>query len=398
MADFRYEATDRGGTYRTGFVTAGTIRQAIDQLEQEGLFVRRVEPVASREEAAEVTHFLTPLSEPAAGHVARVLVDASSADLPLENALRAAAQEAGRRERRVLLRIADDIAAGIPTDESFVRAGDALPAHLLALILAGLESGNLAAVLSRYLTLTRQRTRARRPLLFAVAYPFLLMAGTSILFLLILLFLVPQFEVILDDFGTNLPWITKLLIGMSHFVRSFWWPMLALFIFAGTLLLLYWLVMRRRHVTLGSLPVFDLAVRSQDWGRFCGLLSLLVESRQPLPQALRLAAAAATTLRVRGAGIAVAEDIEAGLTPWEAALPRTIPGPIKQVFRWANRSDIFAEALAGLAELYSRRSRISATLIGIVLEPFILMFTAGTVGFAAIALFLPLIQLLNDLA
>jgi type II secretory pathway component PulF len=112
---------------------------------------------------------------------------------------------------------------------------------------------------------------------------------------------------------------------------------------------------------------------------------------------LRLAAAAATTLRVRGAGIAVAEDIEAGLTPWEAALPRTIPGPIKQVFRWANRSDVFVEALAGLAEIYSRRSRISATLIGIVLEPFVLLFTAGTVGAAAVALFLPLFQLLNNL-
>lgn len=397
MADFRYEATDRSGAYRTGFVTAGTIRQATDQLEHEGLFVRRVEPVTSREEAVEVTHFLKPLSEPAAGHVARILADASSADLPLEPALRAAAQEAGRRERRVLLRIADDIAAGIPTDEAFMRAGEALPAHLLALILAGLESGNLAAVLSRYLTLTRQRARARRPLLFAVAYPALLMAGSTCLFLLILLFLVPQFEDMFADFGMQLPWITELLISMSHFARSFWWPMLALFIFAGIVLLLYWLVMRGRHVTLGSLPVFDLAVRAQDWGRFCGLLSLLVESRQPLPQALRLAAAAATTLRVRGAGIAVAEDIEAGLTPWEAALPRTIPGPIKQVFRWASRSDVFAEALGGLAELYSRRSRISATLIGIVLEPFVLMFTAGTVGLAAVALFLPLIQLLNDL-
>jgi len=397
MADFRYEATDRSGAFRTGFLTAGTIRQAIDQLEQEGLFVRRVEPVASREDAAEVTQFLEPLSEPSAANIAQILAETSSAALPLEPALRAAAQEAGRRERRVLLRIADDIAAGVPTDEAFVRAGEALPAHLLALILAGLDSGNLATVLSRYLTLTRQRARARRPLLFAIAYPVLLLIGAGLMFLLILLFLVPQFEVIFDDFGMTLPWMTEILISMSHFARSFWWPLLALLVFAGVLLLIYWLVMRGRRVTLSSLPVLDLGVRAQDWGRFCGLLSLLIESRQPLPQALRLAAAAATTLRVRGAGLAVAEDIEAGLTPWEAALPRTIPGPIKHVFRWGNRSDVFAEALAGLAEIYSRRSRVSAVLIGIVLEPFVLIFTAGTVGAAAVALFLPLFNLLNNL-
>ena len=397
MADFRYEATDQRGAFRTGFVTAGTIRQAIDQLEQEGLFVRRVEPVTSREEAAEVTRFLEPLSEASAGNVARILADASSADLPLEPALRAAAEEAGRKERRVLLRIADDIAAGVPTDEAFVRAGEALPSHLLALILAGLESGDLASVLSRYLTLSRQRSRSQRPLLFAIAYPALLLIATAMMFLAILLFLVPQFEAMFDDFGMKLPWITEVLIGMSHFVLSFWWPMLALLIFVGVLFSLYWLVMRGRGIRLGSLPVLDFGIRTQDWGRFCGLLGLLVENRQPLPQALRLAAASATTLRVRGAGIAVAEDIEAGLTPWEAALPRTIPGPIKQVFRWASRGDVFSDALAGLAEIYSRRSRVSAMIIGIILEPFVLMFAAGTVGMAAVALFLPLFQLLNDL-
>jgi type IV pilus assembly protein PilC len=217
------------------------------------------------------------------------------------------------------------------------------------------------------------------------------------MFLAILMFIVPQFEKILSDFGTKLPWLTTVLIGMSRFVLSFWWPALALLVFGMLLVLVYWFVMRGRRVALGSLPVFDLGVRAQDWGRFCGLLGLLVENRQPLPQALRLAAASAMTLRVRSVGVAMAEDIEAGLTPWEAALPRTVPGPIKQVFRWANRGDVFSVALAGLAEIYSRRSRVSAMIIGIVLEPFVLMFAAATIGVTAVALFLPLFQLLNDL-
>src|SRR5690349_12771001 len=131
MADFRYEATDRSGAFRTGYINAGTIRLAIDQLEGQGLFVRRVEPVASKEDATDIQQFLQPLPDAAAGNVAAILADVAAADLPMEPALRAAAQEAGRGERRVLLRIANDIAAGVPTDEAFVRAGDALPAHLL---------------------------------------------------------------------------------------------------------------------------------------------------------------------------------------------------------------------------------------------------------------------------
>jgi type II secretory pathway component PulF len=341
---------------------------------------------------------LTPLSEAASTNVASLLSDVVSADLPLEPALRAAAQEAGRSERRVLTRIADDIASGVPTDEAFVRAGDALPSHLLALILAGLESGELTRVLSRYLTLTRQRAEARRPLVIALAYPAVLMCGMSLAFLFLMVFIVPGFEKILDDFGTRVSFVTSVVIGTSHFIRSFWWPMLAMIAFCGLMFGVYWYVLRRRGMRLASLPVVDLFARSTDWGRFCGLLGLLVESRQPLPQALRLTAASATTLRVRGAGLAVADDVEAGLTPWEAALPRTIPGPIRQVFRWADRPEVFAEALAGLAELYTRRARISATLIGVVLEPFVLIFTVGTIGMVIVALFLPLIQLLNDLS
>jgi type II secretory pathway component PulF len=86
------------------------------------------------------------------------------------------------------------------------------------------------------------------------------------------------------------------------------------------------------------------------------------------------------------------------MTPWEAALPRTMPGPVRQVFRWADRPDVFAEALDGLAELYSRRARVSACLVGIFLEPFVLTFLAVTVGLIVAALFLPLIKLLNDLS
>ncbi len=398
MAEFRYEATDGAGAFRTGFLRAGTLRQAIDQLTEQGLHVRRVEPATLREESREITQFLPPLSEAAAANVASLLSDAVAAELPLEPALRAAAQEAAWSERRVLTRIADDIAAGVPTDEAFVRAGDALPSHLLALILAGLESGDLSRVLSRYLTLTRQRAEARRPLVIALAYPAILLLGMSLAFLFLMVFIVPQFEKILDDFGSKLPAMTAAVIALSRFIRSFWWPTLGVAVFFGLVFAMYWLLMRRRGVRLASLPVIDLFVRSADWGRFCGLLGLLVESRQPLPQALRLAAASATTLRIRASGLAIAEDVEAGLTPWEAALPRTIPGPIRHVFRWADRSDVFAEALAGLAELYSRRARISASLIGILIEPFVLVFAAGSIGFIVVAIFLPLIQMLNDLS
>lgn len=404
MATFRYEAVDRAGVLRTGTVGAGTIRQAIDDVTSWGLHVRRVEPLfkgdvdGDDEEATEVTTFLPPLSEPAAANVAGLLSEAIGGGLPLEPALRAAAEDATRSERRVLNRIADDIARGTPPGEAFTRVGDALPSHLLALILAGLEGGDLARLLGRYLTLSRQRAETRRVLVLGLVYPAVLVGGVALILFVGLVYLVPQFERIFNDFGSKLPVLTKAVLEVSRFVRTFWGPVIALGVFAGLILLLYWLLMRRRGLSLSSLPVMDFFIRSADWGRFCGLLGLLVEGRQPLPQALRLTAASAGTHRVKRAGLAMADDVEAGLTPWEAALPQKMPAAVRQVFRWTHRPDVFAEALGGLAELYSRRARITAGLFGLFLEPFVLFGVASTVGMVFFALLLPLVQLLNDLS
>lgn len=398
MSQFRYEAVDPSGVFRVGIISAGTIKQAIDELSAHGFHVRRVEPARNEEEALEITDFSQPLTEDSARSVAQFLSDAIDAELPLEPALRAAAEEAPRSERRVLLQVADRIAQGKSVEQAFMEAGEALPSHLLALILAGLEGGDLPRLLSSYLTLSRQRAEVRRPLLISFAYPVALFVGSAAIIILSLIFIVPQFEKIFDDFGSNLPFMTVALIAISQFVRSFWWPMLATLAFIGLAIALYWFLIRQRGLKLTSLPLLDLFIRAADWGQFCALLGLLIEGRQPLPRALRLAAASATTIRVRSSMLAVADDVEQGLTPWEATSSRPIPGPIRQVFRWAYRPATFTEALAGLSELYVKRARFSAALLGIVLEPFALIFVASTIGFIVIALFLPLIKLLNDLS
>ena len=156
-----------------------------------------------------------------------------------------------------------------------------------------------------------------------------------------------------------------------------------------------------------------------DWGRFCGLLSLLVDARMPLPQALRLSGAAATTLRVRRAAYAMAAAVESGQSAEQAATGQpsqlvfdpssvkvrlqkfpqhAVPAAVRHAFRWADRPDVLSEALAGLAELSARRTRGGIGLLLFVIEPLILLFAAGLIGFILLGLFMPLVQLLNDLS
>lgn len=94
----------------------------------------------------------------------------------------------------------------------------------------------------------------------------------------------------------------------------------------------------------------------------------------------------------------MAANIESGFTPWETTLHSRMPGPIRHAFRWAGDSELFIDALDGLTEIYRHRNRRLLNLVPIILEPILLIGVSIIVGTVAIALFSPLIQLLNQLA
>ena len=75
-----------------------------------------------------------------------------------------------------------------------------------------------------------------------------------------------------------------------------------------------------------------------------------------------------------------------------------LPNSLRQVFRHASSEKTFVEALRGLADLYAARCTVSTRLVSTILEPFALVIVMGFAGMTTIALFLPLIKLLNDLS
>src|SRR5690606_32004542 len=113
------------------------------------------------EESEEITEFLPPLSLEGAANLAEILSDAIQHELPLEPALRAAAEEAPRAESRVLLTLANQIAAGADPEEAFNAVRHVLPAALAAIIPAGLQANQLPKLLSQYVVLSRENANAR---------------------------------------------------------------------------------------------------------------------------------------------------------------------------------------------------------------------------------------------
>lgn len=398
MVDFRYEATDQVGKPFVGRMAAGSLREAIAELQQRGLHIRRVEPLASDSDATEIVEFLPRLSPESATNIAELFGDAIQNQLPLEPALRAAAEEAPRDEARVLSRLADKIAAGTPPEDAFANLGHALPLGLTAIIQAGVQTGNLPKLLSHYVTLSRHSSNIRTSLLMALFYPLLLLFGLIVVTLGVLIFLVPMFANIFDDFGSDLPQITQSLIWVSSIFHDYGLITLAVALTPIFILAITYFLLKRRGRSVSRLPPVDWLTRTAEWGRFCGLLSLLVQARQPLPRALRIVSVSVTSPRVQSLGELLASGIESGLSPWEASHVAGIPGPIRHSLRWADNPEFFIEALDGLAEIYTQQNHRIFRLFPLLFEPILLLGISFVLGYVILAMFLPLIQLLNDLS
>jgi type II secretory pathway component PulF len=295
-----------------------------------------------------------------------------------------------------------------------------LPHRMSALVEAGLKTGKLPYFMQHVLEYQRRNAQMRRRILRNLAYPALIFLFAASIVLGILVGIVPSSKKIFDDFGTELPGLTKVLIAVSDSAvgATSWvapvaerigWPSTILLLFcaaAGVILLLGWFriapIDGLRHWaqrTLRLAPIVGSVFQTAALSNFFRLVALLVEAGVPLPESLRLAAAVSDDGSLEAGAKRVSQAIEQGDTPLDAVRnAETLPREVLPIFRWADNRKLFIEALRGAADIYAVRSHLHAGVTGIILAPALIFGVGITVGLVVIAMFLPLIKLLNDLA
>jgi type II secretory pathway component PulF len=249
----------------------------------------------------------------------------------------------------------------------------------------------------------------RRHIALAWGYPLVLIASSLAIFLIFMLHLVPQFKDIFQDFGTKLPYMTASLIWISDAIRNNLAIILAV---AGGGLVLFWLFWRfglskaQRRRFLWCVPLIGPMIRAAALARFSRLLGLLIENNVPLPEALRLAGQGAADAELGEAAMYLADVVEAGrpLKGNEYAcqrFPQTIVVLLSQIEGQkplASAVKALSEACVSSAQMFESQARVAAGRIAAISQPLIVIFTGGLVGYLVIALFMPLIKLLNDLS
>lgn len=339
------------------------------------------------------------LSTEESTELAARVAELTKAGLPLGDGLRALADELpGQRLPRVLCSLAERLDAGDDLVSVLESHGRSLPTHLRGLMLAGLRSGRLAEVLEEFVDLERSQLELRRRVWLTVAYPFLLLVFMAGLTVVARVFIVSGFERIFKDFGTCLPHMTVIAIKTSG---PMMWFSLVMVVLALSIPLLLWVAPGASWLwpVLYRVPMLGPLLRWSHLSQFARLMGLLLEQQVALPDALRLSAAGVCDANLAHGCQSVAEDVEKGMVLYESmAAHRQFPASLVPVVEWGQRAPALADAFRAAAEMFEGRVRTQGTLLESLLLPIMFLAIITFVGAFVVAMFLPLISLIQRLS
>ncbi len=405
MADFDYLAIDTRGAERRGHVAAESIDAARAALDARRLYVVRIDPGAPPVAKARPL-FGLQLGRPRMSAKALTLFTRQLATLnrvsPLEESLRTITRQTEQEGvRAVVATVHAGVVEGRRLADAMGREPRSFPALYRAMVSAGESSGSLPTILDRLAVLLERQAEIRGKLITALAYPAILAIVALGVVTALMMFVVPQVVEQFDTVGQQLPFLTRLVMGLSDLLVGWWWVMLLAIVaigFAG------WRALKEPAIGLSfdswllRLPLLGRLLRDLHAARMARTLGTMVASRLPLLEGLVLTTGTIRNRRLRLASDEIVENIRGGGS-LSAAMRRTNVFPPLLTYLAAS-----GEAAGRLDEMLERAAdylerefdRFTATALSL-LEPAIIVVMGGIVATIVLSILLPILQL-NTLA
>jgi general secretion pathway protein F len=396
---FEYEALNGSGKAVHGIIDAESARTARTKLKSQGVF-----PTEIREESAALAargpalRLFSRVRAKDLAQVFRQMATLLEAGIPLVSSLSALIDQSGHPLlRTILTQVRERVREGS-------SLADALSAHsrifsglFIGLVKAGEVSGTLALTLDRWADFSEHQVALRQRIRAALTYPaFMFVIGLGVLFFL-LTFVVPTVTKIFSDLGQALPWPTLILISGSDFLNRFWWAVMAAFI-----LLAWWLRKYLRSESGGlfwdglklKLPLLRELHRRLAVSRWARTLATLLSGGVPLLQALELSQEVAGNRLLSRALSEARERIREGdeLAP-SLKVSGLFPPVVLEMVSVGERSGVLARVLEKVAS--SQENEAESDLRGLIalVEPLMILIMGVGVGFIALAILLPILEM-----
>ena len=425
MPTYAYEALNAAGKPQQGSVEATTSEEAVQRIKSEGYFptsvreqkvkgdgrVRGGQKVKKRRKPGQITINIGGVKQKHLTLFTRQLSTLQDAGLPLLRSLQILeAQQKPGLLKSILGQVCEDVEGGTTLSDSMARHPKAFDRLYCKMVNAGEIGGVLDIILQRLANFLEKAQRLRRRIIGALIYPAVVVSVAVLIVTGIMVFVIPKFQEIFNDFQVELPALTIWLIDVSLWVAGkqpdqaipgWIWILGSPF-----LAFLFFKLIRKtgpgRAVTdivRLRIPVLGGLLRKTAVARFTRTLGTLISAGVPILEAIMITRDTSGNYVYERALTKVHDSIREG---------ETFAGPLRESkvcdALVVNMIDVGEETgdldamLMKIADNYDEEVDVAVQSLLSLLEPLLVVFLGIIVGTIVLALFMPLVKMIESVS
>ena len=410
MPIYDYKGLSSKGKNVSGVLDADSPRALKERLQRDGVFLsqyvetsrgggkRKVggEQAGSRDVSLAQTLRRIKVIEVA--EVTRQLATLLHAGIPMVESLSAVTEQLENPKlKAVMSQVKQSVSEGASLALALKEHPKVFPNLYVNMVDAGENSGNLDIVFQRLSEFTEGQVRLRAKLMGAMTYPIIMVGLGLAIVTMMMLFVVPKIAEMFDEMGAQLPLITRMLIGASEFMQTFW-PLLIVGSVAGVYGFKRW---RRSEAGKPSwdrfvlkVPVFGGLIRMLSIERFARTLGTLLASGVPILTAMDIVRTIVTNETLAKVIDDAREAVQEGEPIAEPFIrSREFPPMVTHMIAIGERSGQLEPMLANVADSYQIQVDSKIAQLTSVLEPVMILFMGASVAFLVFAILMPMMQM-----
>jgi type IV pilus assembly protein PilC len=412
MPIFKFLAVDNKGASIKDKVEALSSEEALETIRGKGLYPTTIKQVKDKSLTKSTTakKRKNSLSSITIGRVSdkqinpftRQLSTLQNADIPIVQSLTILETQMKKGLlKRAIGEIIADIKGGDTLSIAMSKHPKIFDKLYVNIINAGEISGTLDAILERLATYREKMQKLKRKIISAMMYPTTVILASGLILTGIMIFIIPKFAKMFEEMDVALPWLTAGLISVSNFLFIHWYSIFGIPIAVFVILKLVGKIEKCRLITdrlKFKIPIFGKLINKSVISKFARTLATLISSGVPILEALNNVKDITGNMAMSKAVKQIHDSIREGESIAKPLRESKIcDAMVVNMVEIGEQTGELDKMLSKIADSYDNDIDSIAESLTSMLEPVIVLFLGVSVGTIVIALFLPLVKLMNSL-
>jgi type IV pilus assembly protein PilC len=298
---------------------------------------------------------------------------------------------------RALAAVSADISRGRRLGDAFGDHPHIFNRFYVNMVRAGEESGNLDQILLRLSSYIEKSVKLQGKVKGAMVYPAVIMVIAVLVVAALLIFVIPKFQALFGQFGSDLPALTKFVILLSDTFIAYWWAILAGMMGTAYAAATYYNTPAGKQtfdILIIDMPLMGELVKKDGVARFTRTLSTLLGSGVSIIEAMDIAAKTAGNFVIERAIIRAKDSITEGKSlTVPLSKEKYIPNMVTQMIGVGEQTGTLDQMLGRIADFYEDEVDVAVTALTTIIEPLMMVGLGGVIAFLVVAMYLPIFNL-----